>query len=493
MDVTREKSEVFGQIAALRVSSQGFPKFSISNSIESISQKANSLDFLVDLSKSLIGFDALKETLIDVLTHNLDEIELDIKQALKKALKQLVSCSINPSLPSSFVNDGITLELSNIDLLDMFKVDPTTEAGKLLYNDISTGTNSSDFNTFLYNVIQNGSTGFWGNQTTNNDIFEIKFTQVALTSLLPNNTLNIKPSLAYRNAKLTDINNDYIDSIQLFETNKLMNNIVESIFGTISFNVSKNKRTIETEIKIQEIIDKIINTDEDVIIDDSYFQFSNDEMSHIEHKAEMRRKGMIVVTTCGDAESTINFNTLSQVNSQLDSLYNEPNTPELIEIKTTIVRNALDLLANESAENVANEDKLNIKLNFIEKMLKNIMNSIMNVVLSPKLIGILALNHSIIYGTPFTSVEDFMSKNKVLVNALLQSIRDYVISLLMARILKEIKILMADNIIKTQIERVSYKKAQLASLVGAKTDALRNFSGAQSDRLKNVSGNIPRI
>jgi hypothetical protein len=74
MDVTREKGEIFGQIAALRVSSEGYPRFSISNSLPSISQSTNSLDFLVDLAKALIGFDALKETLVDVLTHNLDDI-----------------------------------------------------------------------------------------------------------------------------------------------------------------------------------------------------------------------------------------------------------------------------------------------------------------------------------------------------------------------------------------------------------------------------------
>ena len=104
MDVTREKSNVFGQIAALRVSSEGFPKFSIDNSISSISQATNSLDFLVDLSKALIGFESLKETLIDVLTHNLGDIDGNVKKTLKIALKQFVSCELNPSIPTSFIN-----------------------------------------------------------------------------------------------------------------------------------------------------------------------------------------------------------------------------------------------------------------------------------------------------------------------------------------------------------------------------------------------------
>jgi hypothetical protein len=478
MDVTKEKADVFGQIAALRVSSEGYPKISISNSLPSISQSANSLNFLIDLAKALIGFESLKETLVDVLTHNLDDIELDIKKALKKALKTLVSCGINPSLPDSFVNDGIDLELRKIDLLDIFKVNPTSDAGKLLYNDINTGSNSTDFNTFLFEVIQdNGGTSSWGSQTLGASVLDVKFNQEANNLLSPNNVVNLKPNSTYPSNKLTDFNNDYIDSIKLLNTNKLINSIIESIFGTISLKVSKPKITIENEIKIQEIIDRIINTDEDVVLDDSYFQFNNEEISNIEFKSEMRRKGVKIVTTCDNIESTISFESLAKIDDDLNSFNNQINTPELIEEKTTVVRTSLDSLANESASNVTDDNKFNIQLNFIESMLKTIMNAIIGIILSPKLISILALNHSIIYGTTFDNVEDFMKKNKGLITAVLASVREAVIAIILERVLKEVKTLVAENIKKTQIEKLKGKKAQLASLIGLPTEALRRISG----------------
>tara|TARA_R110000796_G_scaffold59710_4_gene137854 strand:+ start:1826 stop:3268 length:1443 start_codon:yes stop_codon:yes gene_type:complete len=478
MDVTREKADVFGQIAALRVSSEGYPKISISNSLPSISQSTNSLNFLVDLAKALIGFESLKETLVDVLTHNLDDIEVEIKKALKIALKELVSCGIDPSLPDSFVNDGIDLELRKIDLLDMFKVNPISDAGKLLYNDVNTGSNSTDFNTFLFEVIQdNGGTSSWGNQTLGGSILDVKFNQEATNVLSPNNVVNLKPNPTYPSNKLTDFNNDYIDSIKLLNTNKLINSIIESIFGTISLKVSKTKRTIESEIKIQEIIDRIINADEDVVLDNSFFQFSNEEISNIEFKSEMRRKGINIVTTCDNVESTISFDSLAKIDSDLNSFNNQISTPELIEEKTTIVRNSLDLLGNESASNVTDDNKFNIQLNFIESMLKTIMNAIVGVIVSPKLISILALNHNIVYGTTFDDVEDFMKKNKVLITTVLSSVREAVISIILERVLREVKTLVSENIIKTQIERVKGKKAQLASLVGSSTDVLRSISG----------------
>jgi hypothetical protein len=480
MDVTKEKSNVFGQIAALRVSAEGYPKKVILNSLQSISQKTNSLDFLTDLLKSLIGFESLKESLVDVLTHNLDEIELDVKKAIKKALKSMVSCSVNPKIPDSFINDGITIELNKIDFLGMFKVDPISDAGKLLYNDVFNLSNSTDFNTFLYNTIQNdGNVDSWGLSTTNNKILDIRFDEYAPSGTnLPNNTINIKPNEHYAiNKKLPDLNNDYIDSIQLFNSAKLINNIVESIFGSISIKIDKSKKQIQNEIKIEDIINRIIDCDDDIIIDDSYFTFTNEDLSSIDYRSEIRRKGVDIITTCGDAESTIDFNTLTKLNSDLDSLNNQSQSDNLMEITTTIIRNGLNDLANESANSVGNNDKLNIKINFIEKMLRQVMAAIFNSILAPKLIIILAVNHSIIYGEVFDDTEAFIKKNRVLLTAALQSVRDAVIGILMDKVLKEVKKLVTDNVIKTQIEKVKYKKSQIASLVGVPTDVLRKMAG----------------
>tara|TARA_R110000796_G_scaffold58413_4_gene134873 strand:+ start:25290 stop:26747 length:1458 start_codon:yes stop_codon:yes gene_type:complete len=481
MDVTKEKSDVFGQIAALRVSAEGYPKKLLSNSIASISQKTNSLNFLIDLNKALIGFESLKESLVEVLTYNLDEIELDIKQAIKKALKSMVSCSINPKIPQSFIDNGIDVELSKIDLLGMFKTSPFSPAGKLLYNDPNGLSDSTDFNTFLYNTIQGNTTGTWGAITTGNDILQIRFDEEGVSSELPNNTINIKPSEHYtnelNNKKLPDLNNDYIDSIKLFDSAKLINNIIESVFGTVSLSINKDKKQIKNEIKIQDIIDRIINTDCDMVIDDSYFVFTNEELNSIDSRVEDRRKGKTVVTTCDDVDSSIEFDTLTSLNDELTPLLNQPSTSQLIEITTTIVRNGLDALANDSASNVDEKDKLSIKINFIEKMLRHLMSAIVSVILSPKLIVILAVNHTIVHGEAFDNTEDFIKKNRGLITAVMQSIRDAIVGILMDKILKEIKILVTDNIIKTQIEKVKYKKAQIASLVGVPNDVLRQISG----------------
>lgn len=480
MDVTKEKSNVFGKIAALRVSSEGYPKRVTTNSLASISQKTNSLDFLTDLCKSLIGFESLKDSLVDILVHNLDEIELDVKRALKSSLKSLVSCSINPSIPEDFKTNGITLELEKIDFLNMLKVAPTSQAGRLLYNDVYSGSETTDFNTYLYGAVQgSGESHFWGHVTAKNDILDIAFNNIGLTSNDPNNSILVKPSSFYKatNSKLTDLNNDYIDSIKLFGSNKLISSIVESVFGSISVNIKKDKKSLQVEIEIDEIIDRIINSDEEYIIDDSYFTFSNEEIQNIEYKAEMRRKGVKMITTHEELESNISIDSLTSLNSELEILLEQTSTPILQEEISTVIRNGLDSLANVSVDNVNSEDKLTAKINFIENMLRQLMKAIVSVILSPKLIVILSVNHYIVHGEGFSDVQDFMKKNKTLLTASLESVRDTIVAILMAKVLKEIKTLVAENIVKTEIEKIKYSKAQFLSLLGTNPETLRKIAG----------------
>lgn len=476
MSIANDKRQVFSEIAALRVSTEGFPKKALSDSIKSITeQKASSIDFLTDLLKSLVGFESLKDVVVETLTQNLDEVEDTVKETLKKVLKGLVSCSVNPKIPQDFIDNGISLEVEKIDFLDIMRVAPSSKAGNLLYDDVSSQFNSTDFNTYLYEVIKdNGGVSSWGEITSDNALLDIKFNAIGPI----NNSILVKPSSAYAaNHTLTDLNNDYIDSIKLFNSVKMVNNIIEAIFGSLSVELKKDTKTIENEIKIDDIINRVLNADCNDVIDDSYFSFSNDEVQDIEYRARMRRKGIKVLTSCGNLESKVPIDKLTLLNAEFDAINTNLSVGEYNEIFTNILRNGLDTLADASAENVREQDKLSVKINFIEDMLKKLMTAIINIVLSPKLILIFALNHQIIYGEGFEDVQDFMKKNKWLMTLVLESVRDLITSILLAKALKEIKKLVADNLIKIQIEKIKAKKAQLLSLTGVPLEKLRKISG----------------
>jgi hypothetical protein len=264
MSLINDKKEIFGEIAALKTLNEGFPSFLLSNSVPSINNKQDSLNFLVDLLKSLVGYEKLNDGLTDLLTNELDNIEVSVKKTLKLNLKKYINCNSNPKIPDLLKHQnvipnssGINIELKKIDLIDLMHIEPTSEVGHMFYDDTSSGLNSTDFNTFLYNLIQDGNQQDWGNNSTN-PILSLKFTQNGTV----NNVVNIKASEFYsttiNNKTLTDLNNDYIDSIKLFPSDKVISNIIDSLFGPISSFLKKDIKTLTEEEEINSIIDKLI-------------------------------------------------------------------------------------------------------------------------------------------------------------------------------------------------------------------------------------------
>jgi hypothetical protein len=134
MSILSQKQEIFGNIAAFRTLTEGLPSLKTTSSFSSINNDGNSISFLCDLVRSLIGYNALQETVVNTLVFALSDIEKEIKSALKIELKSIVSCGINPSLPS-FVKSsgaGIKIQVPKVDFTNQLLIDPRSSAGKLL-------------------------------------------------------------------------------------------------------------------------------------------------------------------------------------------------------------------------------------------------------------------------------------------------------------------------------------------------------------------------
>ena len=163
MGIIDDKKKVFGQIAAFRTLTEGLPKLNLTSSFPSINNNTSSLDFLIDLLKSLIGFEEMRDTVVDILTYQLQDIELEVKKSIKSVLKSIVSCGVNPSLPDFIKSggDGINIRIDKVDFLNLMKTNPSGNEGKFVYDDYASKLNSDDFNTFLYYTIQDGNRQSW--------------------------------------------------------------------------------------------------------------------------------------------------------------------------------------------------------------------------------------------------------------------------------------------------------------------------------------------
>ena len=477
MSVVDKKQKVFGNIAAARTLTEGMPKFKKNSSFPSVNNKGDTITFLTDLIKALIGYVALVKAIVDILTHQLEKIERDIKKALKTELKAIVSCGVDPSLPTFIKSPGITIEVKKIDFLNLFKIDARTKVGGLLYNDVTpTLIDSSDFNTFLYGVIQNDGSTFTWKDKSGNGLFDVTFNSVGVGTR-PNNSLTIKSNTAYNSKTLNDLNNNFIDSLTLFNTGNIVSRIIDIIFGSISFSVSKPRVQLEMEEKINAIVDKMVTEDmnakESDSGDDSFFTFSNEEISVIEARSGERQRGVIKVKTSTTVNGSVPAASLTAFTNSLSSATTTEN-------KKQVLTDGLDNMANDSAKNVkVNVDRGSVKLNFIQLLITNLIKAIVGVVLSPKIVMIFLLNYKIVYGpdAKFGDAIDFIKKNKKLFKQIIKRIAGMVIRILLAIALQKIAKLVGDAVMKKNTEKLKNKKSQLLSLVGIPQDALRAIKG----------------
>lgn len=468
MSIVDNKKKVFGKIAAAKTLTEGLPKLKLSSSFSSVNNNGNSISFLSDLIKSLIGFNALVDAVVDILTHSLTKIEIEIKKALKVELKSIVSCGVDPHLPAWIKSsgNGIVIELSKIDFMDILRTDPNSVGGKLLYNDITSPlTNSPDFNTFLFGVVQDdGITHTWHN------IIDVTFNSLGSGST-PNNTLTLKANPSYNNKTLTDLNNDFVDSLTLFKTENIINQILDIIYGAISSSIGKSLKQLENEARINTIIDKMVENVNEQPISDSYFAFTNEEISQHQISASTRKRGLITITTTNPLASTVPTQSLSTLTQEISG------ATTTIQKKDAITNN-LNRMANISASKSKNQsDKNSIKLDFIQQIVNNLIKAIVGTILSPKVITIFVVNYKIIYGPSATFGDgvDFIKKNKNLMHSIMKTISTEIVKILLSIALKEIGQLVALAMLKKQKEKATLKLAQLQSLIGIPSDTIKKI------------------
>jgi hypothetical protein len=463
MSIIDKKKKVFGKIAAAKTLISGLPTLRLTSSLESINNKGNSISFLTDLIKSLIGYEALVSSTIDILMHSVAKIEVAIKTNLKQELKAIVSCGINPQLPNwiKSTGDGIVIEVKKIDFFDILRIDPNSVAGKLIYNDITNPLTSSDFNTFLYGVIQDdGVTHTWTGPN-GAQLFNITFNSIGSGSI-PNNSLTIKANSNYDNKSLTELNNDFIDSITLFKTENILNQIMDIIYGAVSTKSNKSVKQLEMEEKVNSVIDKMVDNINIDTPDDGFFTFTNPEINEQETNALNRKNGISFVKTNQKTTSTVPISNLTDFNQEF-------NTATSIQQQTEVLKNNLNKMADSAVSNIKSKvDGVSVKLNFIQQIVNNLIKAIINIILSPKVIFIFLLNFKIIYGqiSEFIDPIDFIKQNKKLMNEMMKKISEEIIKILLAIALKEINALVMDAGYKLIKEKATLKLAQLQSLIG---------------------------
>jgi hypothetical protein len=473
-DVREAKEELLRGISLLKTFCSNFPSLNIKFNVQWL-DVVDAIKMLLDILGSLLGLQIpeIRDMLTQWLIKVMKPLERDITFSLKTNIKSCFACKINPLIPDWMFTDGINIEIDQIDLTCMLKINPSSEVGNMLYD------SGRDMNKFLYDVIQlNGTEDIWTDPYTGKNIAKLKFietgafvgydkTQQGAVGKQNidkrNNVINMKIHPDYQGKTFIDFINDYIDSQKpLFTAEKAVPQAMDFIYGVMGKKIKMDEICLEKQAEFDEVIEELIKCgidDPNVILDDSFFEFSDKQIINIKRKVEERKRGIIKLDDCGGEESIVDFQTVKNIHKKLSTTSNENE-------RVTIVNNGIDEMATVSSNNVSETNKTKAKWQFIINLIDAIKISVIKMILSPKINFILITFFYLVNGQArFFSVRDFIKNIICILRDLIQQLlKKLIYELLLPLVLKALSTLLKCFIKIYAEQKKKQLKAQLASL-----------------------------
>lgn len=466
---SNETNNIKGKIASLKAISDKSSKKYEKNVTEIKSLMGSITNIIAQLGG---GYDEIIQSIQTILSEKLDDIEEIIKSAIKISIKQTISCGVDPSIGDDLINDGITFELDKIDTLSILTIDPQSENGSYIYFDNLSGVNSDDFNVYLYTIIKNTLK----NKTYNGDVWyksDIENNERVLKPLLrttykeynpetfKSNLLTIKIDKSFKGKKISYFISEYLDSIKLYDSVQIISTIFDEILGAKIISTNKTSNQLLKEKQIRGIIDNLINNieDENEVVDESYYQFSNETYDILIKETENKRLGKI---SYGANNNTIEVNR----DVLLDNLNGLKVNDLSIKEQTNILNNTINEVAKNLSENsfIRKSDEQSFKEDLVNSILSEIMNTMSAVILSPKITFLFSMTSRIFGIQDEDNMIEFIKKNINIYKLIILNIREIIMKILLDKI-KQLLSPMINNMIKELAkEKLSIYKKQLLSI-----------------------------
>jgi len=403
------------------------------NTYSSINNKKDVTEYLIDVLKNLAGTDGLKELIGGMFSDVIDTSEVKIKTALKKHTTQYNS---GLPLPNSFQNNGITMNIGDIDIKNKFRVAPNSDVGGLLYNDPAV----SDFDNQLYKSIQTPGVEFF----PDNMGIGLKYNDVL-------DTLTIKPNTD-NTTTINSFFNNFIDNAKIVNKSEVVSNVMDGIYGTLSNKTKKNENQILKELKLNKAIDNLISGKESI-------DLTTDDLYELVEQSKKIENGYVTHDMgCGLITTSLSFSGLS------DCVTSIINTSDKFNIGNTF-ENTL----YESNNQQINNNKSTVRDNFFTKLIKMLVSTLVQVAVAQPQIKIIFLIMEFFQNDSFivySDIVEYLNKFKNIIfciaKEMVSLICEYIFNLAVSYMSKLI-LPVAEKIIKEKVEQYT---TQMSSLIG---------------------------
>lgn len=240
----------------------------------------------------------------------------------------------------------------------------------------------------------------------------------------------------YKGLTIYEFNYDMIMGMKLFDPKVVANNIIRNAFNPaygVTTTLSKTRGSAEylgDRQRVLEVIRNILEEDDDEI-NDCFYSFSNQQYEDMQTRAEEIRYNQLPYFQTGGNSISLD---LSSVNDILNE-YPESGT---LEEQKTVISHALTQTSAVVAE--YNGNITEGKINFMSNLLEQLILSIVDAVVSPKLLLVMYVNNELMSSNENGAIntEQLMRIMKPIIKQLVKDIRDYIMREMLEFILKQL-------------------------------------------------------
>jgi len=388
MSLSSSKQDIFTTIGAYTSLKQERKLPDQTNLYSSVNNKKDIVPFLLDILKTVVGTEALKQLTGQLFTDFIDSVEPKMKSSLTKQMTQYNS---GAELPTAFQSTGAgyTMPLKNIDTFGKFKSSPTSEHGSLLYD-----TSVANFDTAMYSAILTGNATYNGLRIGYNSATDAVTFKSAVAS----------PSIGQWMG-------NYINGAVIIDKKSFLTNTMNAVYGSVSKAQGKSVQQTYEELQILKLIEQLIN-------DDDSFEISQADYDELLEKAQELVNGVVYYDMgCGVIGATLPLSGMTdlirQISGSTDSTFvadKVDNTVDESTIKTPITAAA---------------NKQTIRDGFFQRLIKAITLALAQAMTaSPQIRALLAIQSAIQNNgvVKIGNAKDDMKNFKVFLNCMIKDI-----------------------------------------------------------------------
>jgi len=337
MSLSSSKQDIFTTIGAYTSLKQERKLPDRTNLFPSVNNKKDVVPFLLDILKTVVGSEALKQLTGQLFTDFIDGVEPKMKEILAKQMTQYNS---GEGLNTAFINGSYKVPLKDLDIYGKYKSNPSSAEGSLLYSN-----NVDTFDRKMYTAILNAGS-------------DITYNNMVLNYNAATDAVTLKPTVASQSMNVGDWMGSFINDTVVIDKKEFLTNVMNTIYGSVTANQGKSIEQVYQELQISKLIEQLID-------DNDSFEISQEEFDALLQKAQGLVDGVVYYDMgCGIIEAQLPLsgmtNLISQISGSTDSF---------------AVGNAVDATIGESTANtpeVAAENQQTIRDGFFQRLIKAI-------------------------------------------------------------------------------------------------------------------------